>query len=73
MFARCVSALHRTGGKTAWEPVSMSAPVNVQCVRWRKQRTDPPPKNKVIIKRRPVPNEWKMNSLRKEIIITGPS
>lgn len=59
MFTRCCLALNRTvaaGPKTAWEPVSAS--VNLQCVRWRKSRHDPPPKHKVLVKRRPVPNEW---------------
>ncbi len=47
-----------------WEPVTISACVNTQCVRWRKMRTDLPPKNKVIVKRRPIPNEWEDDFLK---------
>ncbi|XP_072041952.1 small ribosomal subunit protein mS26-like [Amphiura filiformis] len=63
MFTRCILSVTRSGGQIVnWEPVSISC-VNKQCVRWRKMRTDPPPKNKVIIKRRPVYNEWEDNFL----------
>ncbi|XP_071793563.1 small ribosomal subunit protein mS26-like [Asterias amurensis] len=66
MFPRCCLVLNRVAGVAgSWDP-TLSA-VTFQCVRWRKQRTDPRAKSKMNYRRIPTPiDPWEHDFLLKK-------
>ncbi|XP_022091771.1 28S ribosomal protein S26, mitochondrial-like [Acanthaster planci] len=69
MFPRCSLVLNRIGGlSAAWDPSIGLSVVSLQCVRWRKRRTDPKAKSKLDYRRIPTPvDPWEHKFLTTKI------